>query len=40
MLIILGVLLLAVLLSFGRIRQQFSKGVDFFFGGTEQNVEI
>lgn len=39
MIIIIGVLLIAILLSFGRIRRQFSKGIDFFFSPGGQQTE-
>lgn len=31
MIIIIGVLLVAILLSFGRVKEQFDKGIKFFF---------
>jgi len=40
MLIIAGVLLIVVLLSLGRIREQFSKGVNFFFSPAEQKEQV
>ncbi|WP_294140312.1 hypothetical protein [uncultured Sanguibacteroides sp.] len=36
MIIVLGVLLLAVLLSFGRVNREFRKGVKFFYPSLEK----
>lgn len=38
MLIIIGVLLLAILLSFGRISSGWKKGFDFFYSSPKEEV--
>lgn len=39
MMIIIGVLLLAILLSFGRITSGWKKGVDFFYSSPQDEVK-
>ena len=38
MIIIIGVLLLAILLSFGRISSSWKKGFDFFYSSPKEEV--
>ncbi len=39
MMIIIGVLLLAILLSFGRITSGWKKGFDFFYSSPQEEVK-
>lgn len=39
MMIIIGVLLLAILLSFGRITSGWTKGFDFFYSSPQEEVK-